>query len=108
VHAHPVHVGVSHQQLPVHHAVELVVVGNGDGGAGELAEGGVVRHLVQFHLEVLVLLVDHVVHDGDLDVALGLAVFEGDGPLAANVVLAVDGGLVDRAPRKIHVTVSSI
>ena len=104
-----VHVSVGHHHQLVHHAVELVVVGDGDGGAADLAElGAAGAALHQLHLEVLVLLLLHVVDDLDLEVALGLAMLEHQLALAADVVLAADGGLVHGAPLDGHVPVRAV
>ena len=108
VHPQLVHVSVGHQHQLVHHPGELVVVGDGDGGLGDLAELGPVVRFVELHLEVLILLTLHVVNDLNLQVSLSFAVFEVDFPLAANKVLPADGRLVDRPPLYCDVAVCSV
>ena len=108
VHAHTINVRVGHQKQLVHHAVELVVVGDGDRGPLQFAEGSSVVNLVELDLKVLVLLVLHVVHDGDDDVPLRLAVLELKHALPTLVVLAVDGRFVQRPPLHIHFSVSAV
>ena len=108
VHTHSVHVGVGHQHQLVHDTVKLVVIGDGDRRALDSPKAGAVGHLVQFNLKVLVLLVDHVVDDGNLEVALRFAMLKMEDALATLVVLAADGGLVHRLPLDVNVAVGSV
>ena len=108
VHPQLVHVSVGHQHQLVHHPGELVVVGDGDGGLGDLAELGPIVRLVELHLEILILLALHVVNDLNLEVSLSLAVFEVNLPLPSNKVLPTDGRLVYRPPLDGDVAVSSV
>ena len=103
-----VHVGVGHHHHLVHDRVELVVIGDGDGGLGDLAKLAPVVHLVELHLEVLVLLDVHVVDDGDVDRPLGLSVLELQLTLAAGEIFPRDRRLVDRFPFHFQVAIRSI
>ena len=108
VHSQLVHVSVGHQHQLVHHACELVVIGYGDGGLGDLAKLGPVVGFIELHLEILVLLALHVVNDLDLQVSLSLAVFEVNLALASHIVLPADGRLVHRPPLDGDVAVRSV
>merc|ERR1719336_755547 len=103
-----VHVGVGHHHHLVHDRVELVVIGDGDGGLGDLAKLAPVVNLVQLHLEVLVLLDVHVVDDGDVDRPLGLAMLELQLTLPAGEIFPRDRRLVDRFPFHFQVAICSI
>merc|ERR1719336_27253 len=103
-----VHVGIGHHHHLVHDRVELVVIGDGDGGLGDLAELAPVVNLVQLHLEVLVLLDVHVVDDGDIDRPLGLSMLELELTLPAGEVFPRDRRLVDRFPFHFQVSICSI
>ena len=50
VHPHSVHVVVCHDEELVHDGVELVVVGDGHGGAVDLADLGAASRVEQLHL----------------------------------------------------------
>ena len=108
VNTHTIHISVSHQQQLTHHTVELVVVGDGYCGALHLAKLSPLRDLHQLNLKHFILLWLQIVYNGNADVALGLAMLEGQFTLAAGVVLAVDCGFVDSPPFYYDFAVSTV
>ena len=103
-----IHVCAGHHHHLVHDRVELVVVGDCDGGLGDLAQFSAVVHLVQLNLKVLVLLCLHVVDNGDVDRSLRLSVLELQFSFTASVVLARDSCLVNCLPFHLQVSICSI
>ncbi len=108
VNTHTIHVRVGHQQQLTHHTVELVVVGDSDRGALHLSKLCPLCYLQQLNLKHFILLWLKIIYNGNADVALGLAMLEGQLALSAGIVLAVDGRFIDSLPFYYDFAVSTI
>ena len=103
-----IHISVGPHHNLVHDAVEVIVVGDGNSSFLDLAKLPTVVHLVQFYLKVFILLRIHVVHNGNVNAPLGLAVLELDDTLPAGEVLATDRRLVRCLPLDGDVTIRPV
>ena len=84
---------------------ELVIVDDGHHSPHLLPELCLVVGFVELHLELLILLLLHVVNDGNAEISVGLSVVEGDLSLPSAVILPIDSVLVLGPPLESHLPV---